>query len=140
MNSLILQTATRLIHPLMFFFSIFIFLRGHNAPGGGFVGGLIAAAGFALYTIAADVSSARRALRIQPEWMIGTGLLLAGVSGLVGLITEQAFMTGVWTGVKVAYFEPWDVGTPFLFDLGVYLLVWGVALLILFSLSEEMED
>lgn len=137
MNSLILQTATRLIHPLLIFFSIFVFLRGHNAPGGGFVGGLMAAAGFALYAIAHDAASARRALRIEPRWLIGGGLLLAGASGLLGPASGRPFMRGLWAGIEVIGLGPLDVGTPFVFDLGVYLVVWGVALLILFALMEE---
>lgn len=137
MNSLILQTATRLIHPLLLFFSMFVFLGGHNAPGGGFVGGLMAAAGFALYAIANDVAAARRALRVDPRWLIGSGLLLAAASGLLGLATGRNFMRGLWAEIELIGLGPLDAGTPFVFDLGVYLAVWGVALLILFSLMEE---
>ncbi len=65
MTSLILSTATRYMLPLLLLFSIFLLLRGHNEPGGGFVGGLVAAAAFALYAIAFDVATARRTLGVE---------------------------------------------------------------------------
>jgi multicomponent Na+:H+ antiporter subunit B len=73
MNSLILGTATRFLMPLMLLFSIFLLLRGHNMPGGGFAGGLVAAAAFALYSIAASVGTTRKALRFEPQNFIGVG-------------------------------------------------------------------
>jgi len=75
--SLILSTATRLLLPLLLMFSIFLLLRGHNEPGGGFVGGLVAAAAFALHAIAYSVAATRRLLIIDPRALIGTGLLIA---------------------------------------------------------------
>lgn len=137
MNSLILQTATRLIHPLLIFFSIFLLLSGHNAPGGGFIGGLMAAAGFALHAIAHDVDAAQRALRVEPHTLIGTGLLIALTGGLFGLASGRPFMTSAWREVHVEGIGTLDVGTPFVFDVGVYLVVWGITLLIVFSLAEE---
>lgn len=137
MNSLILQTATRLIHPLLIFFSVFLLLRGHNAPGGGFIGGLMAAAGFALHAIAYDVEAAQRSLRVEPQTLIGTGLLIALADGLFGLLRGQPFMTGAWRAVEVAGLGKLDIGTPFVFDVGVYCVVCGIALLIVFSLAED---
>jgi multicomponent Na+:H+ antiporter subunit A len=78
LRSLILQTATRMLMPLLLLFSVFLLIRGHNEPGGGFVGGLVAAAAFALYAMAFDTVSARRALRISQHALIGSGLRLAG--------------------------------------------------------------
>jgi multicomponent Na+:H+ antiporter subunit B len=135
MPSLILTTATRYLLPLLLLFSIFILLRGHNEPGGGFVGGLIASSAFALYAFAYDVEQARRALRVEPRLLIGLGLLIAVSSGLIPLFIDLPFMTGQW------YEEPLPVlgkvGTPALFDVGVYLVVVGVVLLIIFSLAES---
>ena len=75
MDSLILRSAARLLLPLLLLFSIFLLLRGHNEPGGGFSGGLVAAAAFALLTIATDVPTTRRTLRMSPRVFIGAGLL-----------------------------------------------------------------
>lgn len=137
MNSLILQTATRYLIDLLLLFSIFLLLRGHNEPGGGFVGGLAAAAAFVLYTLAFDVSSARKLLRIDPHMLIGVGLLIAIVSGLVGLVLGDAFLTGEWFKWNVLNAFELELGTPLFFDIGVYLVVLGVTLLIVFSLFEE---
>lgn len=135
MQSLILSTATRYLMPLMILFSIFIELRGHNEPGGGFIGGLIASAAFALYGIAFGIEEAQRLLRVNPRVLIGVGLLLALVSGLIGVLAGDGFMKGLWLAREFPVLH--KLGTPLLFDIGVYLAVIGVTLLIIFSLSED---
>ena len=135
MRSLILATATQILLPLLLLFSLFLLLRGHNAPGGGFVGGLVAAAGFSLYALAFGDARAKKLLHVDPRWLITAGLATAAGSGLLSLLAGRAFMTGLWSGVPVPVFG--TVGTPLIFDVGVYLLVAGVALLIIFSLLEE---
>ncbi len=137
MNSLILQTTARMLQPLLILFSIFLLLSGHNAPGGGFTGGLMAAAAFALYAIAYDVDTTKRALRVEPRVLIGAGLLTAAASGVISFVFGQPFMTGKWGYVPVPGLGKVEVGTPLLFDVGVYLVVLGITLLIVFSLAEE---
>ena len=127
----IFRTAARLLMPLLLMFSVFLLLRGHNQPGGGFVGGLVAAAAFALYGIAFGVQRARQALLVRPLTLLGAGLLIALVSGLPAVLRGQPFLTAVWV------LRPVAVGTPALFDLGVFLVVAGVALMMIFSLAEE---
>lgn len=134
MTSLILSTATRYLLPLLLLFSVFLLLRGHNEPGGGFVGGLVVAAAFALYAIAYDVATARRVLGIDPRALIGLGLLVAVASGLRSVVAGLPFMTGVWGNFVVPLLG--KVGTPLLFDIGVYLVVIGAMLTIIFSLAE----
>jgi multicomponent Na+:H+ antiporter subunit B len=135
MTSLILSTATRYLLPLLLLFSIFLLLRGHNEPGGGFAGGLMAAAAFALYAIAHNVAEAKKALYLNPRTLIAIGLLAAVSSGLSSLLAGYPFMTGLWSSQNVPMLG--KVGTPLLFDLGVYLVVLGITLLIIFSLAEE---
>lgn len=136
MKSLILTAATRYLLPLLFLFSVFILFRGHDEPGGGFIGGLVAAAAFSLYAIADNVGEAQRLLRVDPLALIGLGLFMALAGGLVApLITDQPFMTGLW-GAR-AFPIIGTPGTPLLFDIGVYLTVIGVTLLIVFSLLTE---
>ena len=137
MTSLILRTATRFLLPLLLLFSVFLMLRGHNEPGGGFVGGLVAAAAFALYTIAYGVEAARRLLRVDPHILIGAGLLLAAGSGLFSLFAGSPFLTGRWVEVNVPDVGKVGLGTPLLFDTGVYLVVMGITLMIVLSLAEE---
>lgn len=135
MHSLILATAIRLFLPLMLLFSLFLLLRGHNEPGGGFVGGLVVAAAFALYTLAHGEKEGRRMLRVDPLRLVVTGLLISLTSGLLPLLSGRPFLTGLWSRSPVAVIG--HVGTPLLFDCGVYLLVAGMALLIIFNLMEE---
>ena len=135
MFSVILSTASRYLFPLKLIFSFFLFLRGHNEPGGGFVGGLVAAAAYALYLIANGVEEAKKLLKAEPIKLIAIGLLLAIVSAFISVINAQNFMTGVWANNEFPVIG--KVGTPLLFDLGVYFLVLGIVTKIIFSLAEE---
>ena len=134
MTSLILSTAARLLLPLLLLFSVFLLLRGHNEPGGGFVGGLVAAAAFALYALAAGVGPARAALRVNTQTVIAAGLLLAGASVALPLLAGRPAMTGLWLPQALPIVG--KVGTPFLFDVGVYLTVSGVTLRIILHMAE----
>lgn len=135
MTSIILSTTIRLLLPLLLLFSVFLLLRGHNEPGGGFVGGLVAAAAIVLYTLAEGVEPARRILIVNPRQLIAGGLLVALSSGVIPFFYGLPFQTGLWLPRALPVLG--HVGTPLLFDLGVYLLVAGMALLIVLSLMEE---
>ncbi len=137
MTSFILLTTARLLLPLLLMFSVFLFLRGHNEPGGGFVAGLVAAIAWVLYALASDTAQAYQALRIEPRALIGWGLLAALVSGLPGLLLGQPFLTAQWMELALPGGGTLELGTPLLFDLGVYLTVVGVTLTSVFALSEE---
>lgn len=140
MTSLILATAARFLFPLLLLFSAFLLLRGHNLPGGGFVGGLVAAAAFALYWLAFGTRTAKRALRLNPITLISSGLLLAAASGCLAMLEGLPFLTGQWREVKVPGVGETYVGTPLLFDIGVYVLVIGVLMLVITSLAEETRE
>ena len=136
MTSSILQTAARLLMPLLLLFAVFLLLRGHNQPGGGFVAGLVVASSFVLYSIAFGVAASRRALLVTPSTLLGTGLLVALGSGIPGAIGGRPFMTSVWTTWNIG--SPISVGTPLVFDVGVFLAVIGVVLTIVFTLAEAV--
>lgn len=137
MKSVILQTATRYLLPLLVLYSVFLLFEGHHRPGGGFVGGLLAAAAVGLSALSFDVPTARRILPIDPHIFVGAGLLLAGGSGVWGLLQGKPFLTGLWGKIPLPGKGGFDVGTPLVFDLGVYLVVIGVATTILLALAEE---
>ncbi len=137
MQSLILRTATRLLVSLILVFSIYLLFRGHNSPGGGFSGALVAGTGFALYIIAEGAASVRRAIRIDPRHLIVFGLGLALVSGLVAVFTGKPFLTGLWGTVAELPDYKLVLGTPFLFDVGVYAIVLGTILTIILALEES---
>lgn len=140
MISVLLQVATKIIAPVQILFSVYLMLRGHNQPGGGFIGGLVAASAFALYAIAYDVSTAKRILRFTPQTIFAAGLLLALISGLIPLITGMPFMTGLWDGaipLHLIGLGDLKLGTPLLFDIGVYFVVVGITMCIILALIEE---
>jgi multicomponent Na+:H+ antiporter subunit B len=135
MPSLILSTATRYLLPLMLLFSVFVLIRGHNEPGGGFIGGLVASTAYALYAISSGVEKARAALPIEPRYIIAVGLGIAVTSGMISMILGDPFMTSQWLDTVFPVIG--KVGTPVMFDTGVYMVVIGVTLTIILNLAEE---
>ena len=139
MNSVILTTVGRLVAALLLIFSFFLLLRGHNLPGGGFAGGLVAAGAFVLVMLSEGVPTARRLLGVDPAKLLGIGLLVAMASGFPALFTGKPFLTGMWD--KTVWPVLGKVGTPLVFDTGVYIVVLGVVCMIVFSLGgEDAED
>ncbi len=137
MRSVILQTAARPIEGLMILLSIIILLRGHNEPGGGFVGGLLFAAAFMLHDLAFGKDEAARLLRVPPRILIATGVLTAALSAVPSVLLGQSFMKGIWFALPLPGFdEAIKIGTPIVFDIGVYITVAGVLLSMTFALEE----
>lgn len=136
MPSLILRAVTPLLMVLLIIFSIYALMRGHQEPGGGFVGGLLIASAFSLHVLAYDVPSTRRLLRIPPHTFMAAGLLILLFSGVVGLAAGGSFLEGIWMNVPVPGLGQIAVGTPVLFDIGVYAAVMGMVLMIIFMVAE----
>jgi multicomponent Na+:H+ antiporter subunit B len=136
MKLLIFRTAAGFLLPLLLLFSLFILLRGHYQPGGGFVGGIIAAIAFVLHAFAFGLKNTRKLLRVTPMAFMPAGLALAVFSAILPLFQGLPVMTGLWLN------EPLPVvgliGSALLFDIGVYLVVLGVALTIIFTISESV--
>ncbi|WP_439882859.1 MnhB domain-containing protein [Pontibacter sp. MBLB2868] len=179
MKTLIFATAIRILTPVFLLFSVYILLRGHNHPGGGFIGGLIGSITFVFHVLAhgsqrtakeyfsmtfyryeREPASSRPnhmwhlltknllskksreeerkyyyLIRLRPSFLMATGLLVAAISGLIGLIYGKPFMTGIWSQTKFPLIG--SVGTPLLFDAGVYLLVLGMVLKMIFTMSKD---
>jgi multicomponent Na+:H+ antiporter subunit B len=136
MDSIILRTAAKYLLPLLLLFSIFMLLRGHYLPGGGFVGGLLAALAFVLHSFAYGLKETRTFMRFHPGVLIPFGLVACLIAAMLPFFKGQPLMTGVWISQKVPVIGM--VGSPLLFDIGVYLVVIGVALTVIFSIAEEM--
>jgi multicomponent Na+:H+ antiporter subunit B len=137
LSSLILRTSARFLFTLLLLFAAFLLLRGHNAPGGGFVGGLVAAAAFTLYSIADGPAATRRALRIDPRTVIAIGLLIAIAAGVLSLLDGEPVLTAQWGTIRLLGLPEVTLGTPLLFDIGVFNVVLGVTLTIILVLAEE---
>ena len=137
MPSLILKTATRLLVGLILTFSVYLLLRGHNAPGGGFSAALVAGTGFALIAIAEGHAVVRRAVRIAPQKIAMGGLGLALISGLAAPLVGQPFFTGIWWIWEKGQDSELAVGTPLFFDIGVFFAVLGTILTLILALEEN---
>jgi multicomponent Na+:H+ antiporter subunit B len=139
MNTLIFRTAAPLLVVVMLVFSVFITLRGHNDPGGGFIGGLIAASAIAIYGMAAGPQATRKAMRVDPLAIAGFGVLLAAGAGLLSLPLDLPFLTGLWATL---YFDGAEVAlsTPMVFDIGVYLVVLGTISAVALALEDSGEE
>ena len=139
MNSVILRAGTRYLAGLLLIFSIYMLLRGHNEPGGGFIGGLIGSTGFVLFAVACGTAEARLALRVQPQSIAIVGLGIALAAGLAAALFGDALFTGQWMfvgGTKEEGGLP--LSTVLVFDIGVYLVVFGSVLTLVFAMEEEI--
>jgi multicomponent Na+:H+ antiporter subunit B len=135
MHSLLLRTTVRVTVPLLLIFSLYVMLRGHNAPGGGFVGGLVAAAAFGLIALSEGYREARKVLRFPPRVVQGSGLLAAAVAAVLPWLFGKPFLTGLWWEPHLPGGKVLHLGSPVLFDIGVYLVVIGSVLRMLFDLE-----
>jgi multicomponent Na+:H+ antiporter subunit B len=137
MNSVILQIASGYVRALLVIFSVIMLIRGHNLPGGGFIGGLLAGLSLAYKGFAFTPALVEKQMKIRPEYLMVSGLLLVFASLLPGLFLEGTLMQGIWFTIPFPFTEGYKFGTPFLFDIGVYFVVIGVTVLFLLSLTEK---
>jgi multisubunit Na+/H+ antiporter MnhB subunit len=137
MPSLILKTATRLLVGLILTFAVYLLLRGHNAPGGGFAAALVAGTGFALFAIAEGPAGVRQALRMAPQKIALGGLALALGSGLAAPLMDRPFLTGIWWISQNGQTQELAIGTPLFFDVGVFFTVLGTILTLILALEEN---
>ncbi|MDG9928956.1 MULTISPECIES: monovalent cation/H+ antiporter subunit A [unclassified Pseudomonas] len=135
-NPLILMTLSRLLFPLALLISAFIFLRGHNLPGGGFIAGLVTAVALALQYIANGVAWMEERLPLDYQRMAGAGVLIAGLTGLGSLAFGQPFLTSAFGHFELPLVGEFELATAMLFDLGVYLTVIGATQLVLVNIGK----
>ena len=135
MSTLIFRTVAPLITLVMLVFSAFVTLRGHNDPGGGFIGGLIAASAIAIYGIAMGPDVARRALRADPLAYAGFGGAIAGLSRTLSLAFERPYLTSLWSEFNIGETAV-ALSTPMVFDIGVYFVVLGTISAIALALED----
>lgn len=137
MNALhhsILPAAVRWVVPVQYVFSIYLLLRGHNLPGGGFIGGLVLASALVLRTMV----DPKRAPKFDLIALSGIGLLVALASAMLPVLLGRTFFTGVWAGeIWLPTLGKLKLGTPLYFDIGVFLVVTGVATKLLLVLLAQ---
>ncbi len=139
MKSVIFEAGARFLVALLLVFSVYMLLRGHNEPGGGFIGGLVGATGFVIQAIAGGTDSARRALRLEPSSIAMGGLGLALLAGLFAAPFGQPLFTGQWLFIGATEdSKGLPLSSVLVFDIGVYLVVMGAILSLVFALEEEV--
>ncbi|TLX73011.1 Na(+)/H(+) antiporter subunit B [Labilibacter sediminis] len=137
MNSIILQIASKYLRIIFLLFAFIALFRGHNQPGGGFIGGLLAALYIVYDSLAFTSDQIKQQLKVRPESYMGVGLLCVLLSFLPSIVTGAPLMQGAWLSVDSSVFGEIKLGTPLLFDLGVFIAVMGVTLMFLFTLSTK---
>lgn len=135
MNSIILQISSKYLKFLLVTFAVLALLRGHNMPGGGFIGGLLAALSVVIASLAYSPQYIFDNLKMKPRYYIGIGLALILSSLLPSILLARNLMKGVWFKMKLPIFSEIKMGTPLVFDTGVFFVVIGVTLMLFFSLS-----
>lgn len=134
-ESLILRTGALTVLPLQLLFSVFLLLRGHDEPGGGFIGGLVASGALALYLYAFGVDSLKRLLRVSPKDVLAAGLLLGVAASIPAVFLGQSFFTAQWLEVSLGN-NLIKLSTVLVFDIGVYLTVIGTLVTMFTALAE----
>ena len=135
MHPVVMASLTRLLLPLALLVSIFILLRGHNQPGGGFIAGLITAVALIMQYLANGVTWTQSRLPANMHPLIAAGLFLATLTGLGSLLTGHPFLTSAFTYLDWPLLGKFEIASAMAFDIGVYLVVVGATLLILIHLG-----
>ncbi len=134
-HPMMMAAFSRLLLPLALLVAVFILLRGHNLPGGGFIAGLITAVALIMQYLANGIAWTRTRLRTRLHPQVGIGLLLAVVTGLASWVFGYPFLTSAFTHLHWPWVGEFEIASAMLFDLGVYLVVVGVTLAILVRLA-----
>jgi len=139
MNSrdVVLQTTSQVTVFIIMTFSGFLFLAGHNNPGGGFIGGLMSAAALVLLALAYDLKTMRQALPVNFHYVTATGLLIAIFSGMGSFVFGAPFLSQAYDYFTLPLLGEVELATAMIFDLGVYLAVVGVTMTIILSIGED---
>jgi multisubunit Na+/H+ antiporter MnhB subunit len=136
-SSIFFKFLARVMMPVLIIFSIALLLRGHNHPGGGFVGGLVAASGIILVTLADGPEVVRSRLRIDFLRSTQFGLIISFVAGMIGLVFEGNFLTSIYYEIASENLGTLSLSTTLLFDIGVYLVVFSITSAIVMGMAEE---
>lgn len=139
-NTVILRTAAMYLMPLQLLFSIFLLLRGHDEPGGGFIGGLVAAGAFVLFAFSYGSDALRSLIRLDPRDLLGAGLLVGLSSTLPSLWLGEPMLTAQWWFISLPGEVKLKLSTPLIFDIGVYLAVIGTILTFVIQLIEAEHE
>ncbi|WP_101674323.1 monovalent cation/H+ antiporter subunit A [Alloalcanivorax mobilis] len=135
-HPLVLVTISRPLLPLALLVSVYIFLRGHNLPGGGFIAGLITSVALLLQYVASGVEWVHRRMPGDYHPLVAVGLLLAGITGLASWMFGYPFLTSTFDHIHWPLVGEFELASAMLFDTGVFFTVVGATLLMLANLGK----
>ncbi len=139
-RSLILDTVLDGLFRVALLFSVFLLFEGHNAPGGGFVGGLVAVGALVLRYVADGVPEVDRVVPVSAPAVLGTGLAIAMATALGGFVWADDFLASAKIETEVPLLGTLKATTALPFDIGVYLIVVGLGLVVVRALGAETVD
>jgi multicomponent Na+:H+ antiporter subunit A len=138
-RSVILETCVRLAFHTVLVFGLYLLFAGHNQPGGGFVGGLVAGTAFVLRYVAGGRAELRAAVPVAPGIPLGVGVLLATLTGMGSWLFGADFLTSDYGSVVLPVLGTVKASTVLVFDIGVFSVVVGLVLTLLRTLGAEAE-
>lgn len=138
-NELILQSVTKVVVFIILTLGMYLFFSGHNAPGGGFIGGLVLASAFVLLLLAYDIETVKRGIPVDFKLVAAAGVLMVLLSGLVPIIFGDPFLNQTFAYFDIPFFGVMELSTVTFFESGVALTVVGVVVTIILSISEDVE-
>jgi multicomponent Na+:H+ antiporter subunit B len=136
-NDVILRTVTKIVVFIILTFGVYLFLSGHNTPGGGFIGGLVLASAIVLLYLSNDIETVQKSLPLDFKLVAATGVLLATGTGLGSLLFGAHFMSQTFAYFDLPVFGKTELTTVTIFEAGVALAVVGVVVTIILSISED---
>ncbi|TQR21577.1 Na(+)/H(+) antiporter subunit B [Psychrobacillus vulpis] len=136
-NDVILRTVTKIVVFIILTFGVYLFLSGHNTPGGGFIGGLVLASAFVLLYLSSDIESVQKSLPLDFKMVAAFGVLLATSTGFGSLLLGVPFLSQTFAYFDLPIFGKTELTTVTIFEAGVALAVVGVVVTIILSISED---
>jgi len=137
-NDLILRTVTKLIVFIILTLAIYLFFSGHDAPGGGFIGGLVLASAIVLLLLTYDIETIKYSIPFDFKIVSAIGALIVLLTGLGSIIFGEPFLTQTFATVILPFLGEVELSTVTFFELGVALVVVGVVVTIILSISEDV--
>lgn len=138
MSTPLLRISARIVAPLQFALALYFLLRGHNEPGGGFIGGLVAASSVLLYGLGFGFREVESRMPVPWFHLVLAGLAVSTLSGLLSVSLGLPFLTGLWgPELYLPLIGTLKLGSVFLFDVGVFVLVMGFGIGLALSFTDE---
>ncbi|WP_019638191.1 Na(+)/H(+) antiporter subunit B [Paenibacillus fonticola] len=137
-NDVILQTVTKIVVFIILTMAVYLFVSGHNSPGGGFIGGLVLASALVLLFLAFDTETIMKRIPLDFKMVAAVGAFITVATGAASLFLDIPFLSHAYSYVNLPVFGKTGLATVTIFELGVALGVVGVVVTIILSISEDV--